>query len=87
MSSGEPETKPEGYLQVFFAPTDAGREAGQQVAARIFGRTTNRDEPTKWQTRQAQNDAVCASASQPVRDRRQRVPSRRPADAIRPTRL
>jgi hypothetical protein len=60
MSSGEPETKPEGYLQVFFAPTDAGREAGQQVAARVFGRTTNRDEPTKWQTRQAQYDAVCA---------------------------
>jgi len=57
---GEPETKPEGYLQIFFASTDTGREAGQQVAARIFGRTTNRDEPTTWQTRQAQYDAVCA---------------------------
>jgi pimeloyl-ACP methyl ester carboxylesterase len=57
---GEPETKPEGYLQVFFAPTDTSREAGQQVAARVFGRTTNRDEPTTWQTRQAQYDAVCA---------------------------
>ena len=57
---GEPETKPEGYLSVFFAPTDTSREAGQQVAGRIFGRTTNRDEPTTWQTRQAQYDAVCA---------------------------
>ena len=57
---GEPETKPEGYLQVFFAPTDTSRQAGQQVAARVFGRTTNRDEPTTWQTRQAQYDAVCA---------------------------
>lgn len=57
---GEPETKPEGYLQVFFAPTDTSHEAGQQVAARVFGRTTNRDEPTTWQTRQAQYDAVCA---------------------------
>jgi pimeloyl-ACP methyl ester carboxylesterase len=57
---GEPETKPEGYFRVFFAPTSTGREAGQQVAARIFGRTTNRDAPTTWQTRQAQYDAVCA---------------------------
>ena len=36
------------------------REAGQQAAARIFGRTTERDEPTSWETRQAQYDAVCA---------------------------
>ncbi len=27
---------------------------------RIFGRTADRDEPTSWQTRQAQYDAVCA---------------------------
>jgi pimeloyl-ACP methyl ester carboxylesterase len=58
---GQPETSPEGYLSVFFAPTDASREAGQQAAGRIFGaRTTDRDEPTTWQTRQAQYDAVCA---------------------------
>jgi len=57
---GDPEPQPEGYVQVFFAPTDTSRGAGQQVAARIFGRTTNRDEPTTWQTRQAQYDAVCA---------------------------
>jgi pimeloyl-ACP methyl ester carboxylesterase len=58
---GAPETTPQGYISVFFAPTDTSREAGQQAAGRIFGaRTTNRDEPTTWQTRQAQYDAVCA---------------------------
>jgi pimeloyl-ACP methyl ester carboxylesterase len=58
---GVPEVTPEGYLSVFFAPTDTSREAGQQAAGRIFGaRTTDRDEPTTWQTRQAQYDAVCA---------------------------
>ncbi len=57
---GEPEPNPEGYVQVFFAPTDTSRAAGQQAAGRIFGRTANRDEPTTWQTRQAQYDAVCA---------------------------
>jgi pimeloyl-ACP methyl ester carboxylesterase len=57
---GAPETSPQGYLEVFFAHTDTSREAGQQAAGRIFGRTTGRDEPTTWQTRQAQYDAVCA---------------------------
>src|SRR6266446_9023658 len=57
---GQPETSPQGYLEVFFAPTDTSREAGQRAAGRIFGgRTTDRDEPTTWQTRQAQYDAVC----------------------------
>jgi pimeloyl-ACP methyl ester carboxylesterase len=58
---GVPETTPQGYISVFFAPTDTSREAGQKAAGRIFGaRTTDRDEPTTWQTRQAQYDAVCA---------------------------
>ena len=56
---GEPEPNPQGYLDVFFAPTSTSREVGQQVAGRIFGRTSNRDEPTTWQTRKAQYDAVC----------------------------
>jgi pimeloyl-ACP methyl ester carboxylesterase len=56
---GEPETSPQGYIGVFFANSDTSREAGQQAAGRIFGRTANRDEPTTWQTRQAQYDAVC----------------------------
>ena len=58
---GAPETTPQGYISVFFAPTDTSREAGQEAAGRIFGaRTTDRDEPTTWHTRQAQYDAVCA---------------------------
>ncbi len=56
---GKPETSPQGYLEVFFAPTATSRQAGQQAAGRIFGRTSDRDEPTTWQTRQAQYDAVC----------------------------
>jgi len=57
---GAPETSPEGYISVFFAPTDTSRGAGQQAAGRIFGgRTSDRDEPTTWQTREAQYDAVC----------------------------
>jgi pimeloyl-ACP methyl ester carboxylesterase len=58
---GAPETTPQGYISVFFAPTDTSRAAGRQAAGRIFGaRTTDRDESTTWQTRQAQYDAVCA---------------------------
>jgi len=56
---GQPETNPQGYLGVFFAQTSTSQEAGQQAAGRIFGRTTDRDAPTTWQTRQAQYDAVC----------------------------
>src|SRR3954454_5073088 len=56
---GQPETSPEGYLSVVFAPTETSREAAQQAAGRIFGgRTTDPDDPTTWQTRQAQYDAV-----------------------------
>jgi pimeloyl-ACP methyl ester carboxylesterase len=58
---GSLDTTPEGYISVFFAPTDSSREAGKQAAARIFGgRTSDRDEPTTLQTRAAQYDAVCA---------------------------
>jgi pimeloyl-ACP methyl ester carboxylesterase len=58
---GASETSPEGYISVFFAPTPTSLEAGKQAAGRIFGgRTTDRDEPTTWQTRLAQYDAVCA---------------------------
>src|SRR5256886_10530954 len=57
---GAPETSPQGYLEGFFAPTSTSREAGQQAAGRIFGKTTDRDQPTTWQTRQAQYDAACA---------------------------
>jgi len=57
---GGREPNPQGYLDVFFAHTDSSRQAGQEAAGRIFGRTADRDEPTSWQTRQAQYDAICA---------------------------
>ena len=63
---GTPETSPQGYVSVFFTSTPTSREAGQQAAGRIFGRTADRDEPTTWQTRQAQYDAVCARGASPT---------------------
>jgi pimeloyl-ACP methyl ester carboxylesterase len=61
---GGREPSPEGYVSVFFAPTDTSRAAAQEAAGRIFvARTADRDEPTTWQTRQAQYDAVCAWGS------------------------
>ena len=58
---GAPEPNPQGYVDVFFAPTDTSRRAGAEAAQRIFGsRQTDPDEPTSWETRQAQYDAVCA---------------------------
>jgi pimeloyl-ACP methyl ester carboxylesterase len=58
---GGREPNPQGYVSVFFAPTETSREAGMQVVQRIFGkRQTDRDQATTWQTRQAQYDAVCA---------------------------
>jgi pimeloyl-ACP methyl ester carboxylesterase len=58
---GKPDTSPAEYLSVFFTGSDAGGEAGQQAAGRIFGaRTVDRDAPTSWRTRLAQYDAVCA---------------------------
>jgi pimeloyl-ACP methyl ester carboxylesterase len=57
---GEPQPNPRGYIDVFFAPTSTSREAGQQVAGRIFGKKADQDVPTTWQTRQAQYDAVCS---------------------------
>src|SRR5262249_25829004 len=40
---GGREPNPQGYVDVFFAPTDTSREAGRQAAGRIFGRTSDRD--------------------------------------------
>jgi len=56
---GTPQTSPEEYLDVFFAPTSSSRQAGQQVLGRIYGRTEDRDTATTWATREAQYDAVC----------------------------
>jgi len=57
---GEPEPNPQGYIEVFFAHSSTSKQAGQQAADRIFGRKSNQDAPTNWQTRQAHYDAVCS---------------------------
>jgi len=57
---GKPQTTPEDYMSVFFAPTQTSTEAGKQAASRIFGsRTVDRDQATTWATRLAQYEAVC----------------------------
>jgi pimeloyl-ACP methyl ester carboxylesterase len=57
---GKPQLDPSGYLKVFFAESALSQQAGQQALQRMFSRTTDFDQPTTWQTRQAQYDAVCA---------------------------
>jgi len=57
---GRREPNPSGYLDVFYTRSTESRAAGQSSLQRIFTtRTEDRDEPTSWQTRQAQYDAVC----------------------------
>jgi pimeloyl-ACP methyl ester carboxylesterase len=56
---GNPQPKPEQYLDVFFTQSAASRQAGQEHLKRIYARTEDTDEPTTWATRQAQYDAVC----------------------------
>jgi pimeloyl-ACP methyl ester carboxylesterase len=56
---GTPETSPEEYLDVFFAPSPASRKAGQEALQRMYARTEDRDAATTWATREAQYDAVC----------------------------
>jgi pimeloyl-ACP methyl ester carboxylesterase len=57
---GQPETNPEGYLGVFFTGSASSKEAGAQTLKRTLARREGRDQPTTWQTRLAQYDAVCA---------------------------
>jgi pimeloyl-ACP methyl ester carboxylesterase len=56
---GKPATSPEEYLSIFFAGSDTSQKAGQKALARMYARKDDRDEPTSWQTRLAQYDAVC----------------------------
>jgi pimeloyl-ACP methyl ester carboxylesterase len=57
---GQPRPNPDGYLGVFFTSSAASNAAGKQALTRMAARTSDRDEPTSWQTRLAQYDAVCA---------------------------
>ena len=57
---GKQQLDPAGYLRVFFAESASSQQAGQQALQRMFTKTRGFDQPTTWQTRQAQYDAVCA---------------------------
>jgi pimeloyl-ACP methyl ester carboxylesterase len=56
---GNPETKPEEYLDIFFARSSSSQQAGQEALTRMYARTDDRDVPTTWTTREAQYDAIC----------------------------
>ncbi len=56
---GQPEPNPDGYLDVFFAPSAASTNAGREALQRMMARPQERDRPTTWETRLAQYDAVC----------------------------
>ena len=56
---GTRQTSPEAYLGVFFTPSAASRQAGQEALRRMYARTEDRDKATTWATRDAQYDAVC----------------------------
>jgi len=54
---GKREPDPNGYLRVFFSPSEASQRAGLATLQRIFSRA-DPDVPTSWETRQHQYDAV-----------------------------
>jgi pimeloyl-ACP methyl ester carboxylesterase len=56
---GTPDVRPERVLDVFYTQSPASRQAGQQSFQRMAARAQDRDQPTNWETRQAQYDAVC----------------------------
>ncbi len=56
---GTPQTSPDEYISVFFAPSDASMKAGQAALGRMYARKKDRDTPTSWDCRMAQYDAVC----------------------------
>jgi hypothetical protein len=56
---GTPHTSPDAYLKVFFTQSEPSRAAGQEALRRMYAITSDRDEVTTWDTRDAQYDAVC----------------------------
>jgi pimeloyl-ACP methyl ester carboxylesterase len=56
---GNPNTKPDQYLEVFFTRSDTSAQAGWANLKRMSARTEDKDAVTSWATRQAQYDAVC----------------------------
>jgi pimeloyl-ACP methyl ester carboxylesterase len=56
---GNPQTKPEQYLEVFFTRSEGSTRAGHENLGRMTARTEDTDTPSNWATRLAQYDAVC----------------------------
>ncbi len=56
---GTPHTSPDAYLKVFFTQSEPSRAGGQEALRRMYARTSDRDQATTWDTREAQYDAVC----------------------------
>lgn len=56
---GKRETSPDRYLKVFYTGSASSQLAGQESMKRMFARKIDRDQPTTWETRLAQYDAVC----------------------------
>jgi pimeloyl-ACP methyl ester carboxylesterase len=56
---GKPETSAEEYLSVFFASSEASRQAGKGALGRMYTRKEDRDKAVSWETRMSQYDAVC----------------------------
>jgi pimeloyl-ACP methyl ester carboxylesterase len=56
---GTPEVSPEDYISVFFAPSEASTNAGQEALGRMYARQEDRDTETSWACRMAQYDGVC----------------------------
>jgi pimeloyl-ACP methyl ester carboxylesterase len=57
---GNPQLDPSGYLKVFFGKSASSQQGGQEALQHMFTKASGFDQPTSWQTRQAQYDAVCA---------------------------
>jgi pimeloyl-ACP methyl ester carboxylesterase len=56
---GGRQPNPQGYLDVFYAPSKQSHDAGMESLKRMAARTDDRDAATSWRTRLAQYDAVC----------------------------
>jgi pimeloyl-ACP methyl ester carboxylesterase len=55
---GAPQVDADGVLHAFFRDSPTSRAAGVDYLHRLGERSTDRDEPTTWPTRNAQYDAV-----------------------------
>jgi pimeloyl-ACP methyl ester carboxylesterase len=56
---GNRQSSPDGYLKVFYSGSASSQQAGKEGLGRMVARTVDRDQPTTWETRLAQYDAVC----------------------------